>query len=373
MLDRASFMTLLDDMFERNWYTNMGPLVGRFEEALRAHVGATEIVAVNNATSGLSLVAQALGLHGEVIVPAFTFVATAHALRWQGIQPVFADVDRGAHTLSPESVEALITPRTTGVVGVHTWGEVCDVQALHAICERRGIALIFDAAHALGSTDKGEPVGGFGDAEVFSFHATKFVQSFEGGAITTKDPALAERLRKMSNFGFSGTDIVTQLGINAKMTEVCAAMGISNLACIQQLYEVNARNWALYCNAFANLPGFSAFNFAPGETRNLQYVVFEVDGDTSTLSRDELVTVLRAEGCLARRYFYPGVHRMEPYLTESPTDERQLPATESLVNSVLILPTGPSIGASEIEKIADIVRVASQHADEVRRVLVGKT
>ena len=204
--DRKRLFERFDQMLDRRWLSNNGPLVKEFEQEIARHVGVKHAICVCNATIGLEIAVRAADLEGEVIVPAYTFVATAHALQWQAITPVFADMDPATHNIDPARVERHITPRTTGILATHVWGRPCDVEALSEIARRRGLKLMFDAAHAFGCSHRGRMVGGFGLAEVFSFHATKFLNSFEGGAITTDDDALADRIHLMTNFGFAGFD-----------------------------------------------------------------------------------------------------------------------------------------------------------------------
>ena len=235
-----------EDILARRWFTNNGCYVRQFEAAIAELTGVEHCIAMCNATIALEILARAVGLSGEVIVPSFTFIATAHCLQWQQITPVFCDIDRDTHTLSPARVEALITPRTTGILATHIWGRACQVEALADIAERRGLRLIFDAAHALACSHRGRMIGGFGDAEVFSFHATKFVNSFEGGAVVTNDADLAARIRLMKNFGFAGEDNVCYIGTNGKMNEVSAAMGLTCLEELPGIVEVNRQNYEHY-------------------------------------------------------------------------------------------------------------------------------
>ncbi len=244
-------------MLDRNWLTNNGPYVQQFETRIAEFLGVRHCIAMCNGTVALEIAIRALGLSGEVIVPSFTFVATAHALQWQEITPVFCDIDPATHHLDPAQVEKMITPRTTGIIGVHTWGRPCDMDALEAIARRRKLQLLFDAAHAFGCSYKGKLVGGFGRCEVLSFHATKFFNTFEGGAVLTDDDALAEKMRLMRNFGFSGYDNVIYIGTNGKMTEVCAAMGLTSLESVEQFMETNRRNHHAYTPRVEGIPGIA--------------------------------------------------------------------------------------------------------------------
>ena len=202
---RDRFLSLMNDVLERRWLTNNGPLVQEFEASLTRYLGVKHCIPMCNATVALEIAIRASGLKGEVIVPSYTFIATAHALQWQEITPVFCDIDPLTHTIDPDRIEGLITPRTSGIIGVHIWGHTCDIAALTRIAERRGLTLMFDAAHAFGCSHHGRMIGNFGLAEVFSFHATKFLNSFEGGAVVTNDDELAAKIRLMQNFGFAGS------------------------------------------------------------------------------------------------------------------------------------------------------------------------
>ena len=366
--DRARFLTRLNDILDRRWLTNRGEYVIELEKRIAGLVGVRNCILVCNGTVGLELLVRALGLRGEVIVPAFTFVATAHALQWQEITPVFADIDPATHCLDPVSVESMITPRTSGIVGVHVWGRSCAVEELAEIAARRSLKLVFDAAHAFGCSHEGRMIGSFGAAEVFSFHATKIMNTFEGGAIVTNDDRLAEKLRLMQNFGFAGYDRVIYVGTNGKMSEVCAAMGLTNLESLDELIECNRRNYLSYRRELAGIAGLRLFLYDERHRNNYQYVVVTV-GDDTALNRDELMEVLHAENVLARRYFFPGVHRMEPYRSYFPHAHLLLPSTEEVCRQVLILPTGTAVSEEDIARICEVIRIALDNARAVRERL----
>ncbi|HFQ95100.1 MAG TPA: dTDP-4-dehydro-6-deoxyglucose aminotransferase, partial [Anaerolineae bacterium] len=318
---------------------------------------------------GLELVIRALGLQGEVIVPAFTFVATAHALQWQEITPVFSDIDPATHNLDPARIERMITPRTTGVIGVHVWGRPCDIEALEAIARKHNLALLFDAAHAFGVSHRGRMIGRFGQAEVFSFHATKFFNAFEGGAIATNDDALAEKLRLMRNFGFAGMDNVIYIGTNGKMHEFTAAAGLTALDSLDAFIAINRRNYEAYRAHLADIPGVDMIAYDDQERNNYQYIVLEIDAEVTGIHRDLLMRLLHAERVRARRYFYPGVHRMEPYRSLYPHAGLLLPETERLVDRVLSLPTGTAVDEGAIERIAGLIRFAVAHGHDITRAM----
>lgn len=364
--DREHLMSRLNDMLDRRWLTNNGPYVQELERKLEKMLGVKHCIAMCNATIALEIVIRALELKGEVIVPSFTFIATAHALQWQEITPVFCDVDPATHTLDPLRVEELITPRTTGIIGVHVWGRPCNIPALAEIAQRRQLKLLFDAAHAFGCTDGGRYIGNFGEAEVFSFHATKFFNAFEGGAVTTNDDALAAKIRLMKNFGFSGYDNVVYIGTNGKMSEASAAMALTSLESLDGFITTNQANHDTYAATLADLPGLSLVRYDNSERSNYQYAVVEVNESQTGLSRDELIKVLHAENVIARRYFYPGCHRMEPYRSFFPHARLLLPHTEALANRVLVLPTGTAVNSSDIGTIGDILSAAIANAPTVR-------
>jgi len=363
---RARLMERFDDLLDRRWLTNDGPYVLEFERRIAALLGVRNVVAMCNATVALEIAIRALGLTGEVIVPSFTFVATAHALQWQQITPVFCDVDPHTHNIDPQRVEELVTPRTTGIIGVHLWGRPANAAALGEIAARRRLRLMFDAAHAFGCSAGGRMIGSLGDAEVFSFHATKFLNSGEGGAVTTGDDELVNRMRLMRNFGFAGYDEVVYVGTNGKMSELSAAMGLTSLDAMDEFIAVNRANHAAYAAALEGIPGVTLLRYDDRERSNFQYVVVDVEEAEAGLSRDELQQVLQAEQVMARRYFYPGVHRMEPYRSYFPQAGLVLPETERLARRVLTLPTGTAVDGEIIGRVCDIIRLAVQHAPQVR-------
>jgi dTDP-4-amino-4,6-dideoxygalactose transaminase len=366
--DRARLLERVNDILDRRWLTNGGPYVQEFERRIAELVGVEHCIAMCNATVALEIAVRALGMKGEVIVPSFTFIATAHALQWQEITPVFCDVDPETHTLDPDKVERMITPRTTGIVGVHLWGQTCDVDALSDIARRRGLKLLFDSAHAFGCSYRGRMVGGFGDAEVFSFHATKFINSLEGGAVVTNDAELARKMRLMKNFGFTQYDRVDYVGTNGKMNEMSAATGLTNMESMGEFIAANRRNHEHYRRELAGLAGVRFLEYDESERCNYQYVILEVDEEAG-LSRDELQQVLWAENVLARRYFYPGCHRVEPYRSYFPHAGLMLPETERLAGRVLALPTGTAVGADEVEKVCRLITLALADRARVREHL----
>ncbi len=368
--DRARLLKRFNQILDSRWLTNDGPFLREFEQRIAGLVGVKHCIAMCNGTVALEIAIRALGMKGEVIVPSFTFIATAHALQWQGITPVFCDIDPRTQTLDPGKVEQTITPRTTGIIGVHVWGHTCDIEALAEIAARHGLKLLFDAAHAFACSYKGRMIGSFGDAEVFSFHATKFFNTLEGGAVVTNDDELAEKLRLMRNFGFTGYDQVSYLGTNGKMNEISAAMGLTSLESLDEFIAVNRRNYFRYREELRDVAGAQVLAYDETETCNYQYIVLELEETfTQVVSRDELWRILTAENVIARRYFYPGCHRMEPYRSNLPG--LRLPETESLAERVLCLPTGTAVTESDIKIICQLLKLIIGNAVEVRGLLNG--
>lgn len=362
--NRERLMERINQILDSRWLTNDGPFVKEFEQRIADLVGVKHCIAMCNATIALEIAIRALGLTGEVIIPSFTFVATAHALQWQEITPVFCDINPATHTIDPRQVERMITTRTTGVIGVHVWGEPCDTDSLNEICARHNLKLVFDAAHALNCSHQGKMIGGFGDAEVFSFHATKFFNTFEGGAVVTNNDKLAAKIRLMKNFGFAGYDKVIYIGTNGKMSEVSAAMGLTSLESMDEVVAANRANYESYREGLANIPGVALRRFNQKEKCNYQYIVAEIDRDQTGISRDDLLKLLWAEQVIARRYFYPGCHQMEPYRSYYPDAGLLLPSTESVAERVLLLPNGTAVSEAEIQEICAIIRLAIANAPE---------
>ena len=361
--DTERVLDRIRESLEKRWLTNDGPFVKEFEQRICDFTGASHTVAVTNATVGLQLAIRALGMKGTVMLPSFTFVATAQALDWQGIKPIFCDVDPVTHCIDPQSVERHITDDVSGIIGVHMWGRSCNVQRLAEIADQRNIALLFDAAHGFGSKRGGVPVGANGDAEVFSFHATKFINAFEGGAITTNNDELAKQLRLMRNFGFEDYDHVVLSGTNAKMCEPAAAMGITSMESVDDFLAVNRNSLERYRDGLASIPGIEFKEKLLHEDSNCHYCVVEVNENGFGMSRDQLQKVLRLENVLARKYFSPGCHRI-PIFSEQPA--RSLPETEMLCDRVMQLPTGSALTLSQVDMVCDLLQSISHQSVEIQ-------
>jgi dTDP-4-amino-4,6-dideoxygalactose transaminase len=361
--NRQSLFERLNGALDARWLSNGGPLVQEFEKKVAADVGVRHCVATSSATRGIEILARALNITGKVIVPSFTFVATVNALRWVGLEPVFCDVDPITHNLAPAQVEELLDGSIGAIMGVHLWGRACDVEALTALARRAGCPLIFDAAHAFGCRYKGRPVGEFGNAEVFSFHATKCVNSFEGGAIVTNDDKIASEARLLQNFGFADFDYVTRAGINGRMSEASAAMGLTSLESMEEFIAINRRNYDAYREAVSGIPGLTLVEFGDDFSSNYHYVIVEVDRRKSEIARDLIHRILWAENILARRYFYPGCHRMIPY--KDAMGGRQLPVTDYLAGSLLSFPSGGELRPAAIVEVCQVLKFIVANAADI--------
>jgi dTDP-4-amino-4,6-dideoxygalactose transaminase len=348
--DELLYLCLMDEVIETRRLTNDGPVVKLFEDRLAEFLDVEHVVAVANATLGLEILVRALDMDKDVIVPSFTFIATPNAVTWCGGRPVFADVAPDELTIDPRHVERLVTKRTSGIVGVHTFGHPCKVDELQVLADSYNVPLIFDAAHALGCSYKDQKIGHFGRAEVFSFHATKVVNSIEGGAIATSDPDLAATCRQMRNFGIERGEVVN-LGINAKMSEVHAAMGLVNLAHYDEIVEHNEEMWGIYEKGLADVDEAWLIQPHDGHRHNYHYVPVYVRE-----YRDTLWEYMRARDILVRRYFHPGCHRLMPYVASDP--DVVLPKTEWLTEHILCLPTGQGVDESDVHRVCDAIKEA---------------
>jgi len=354
--NRARFLARTNDLLDRGWLSNNGPLLQEFEQRVSEYLGVTHCIAMCNGTIALEIATRALGLKGEVIVPSYTFVATAHALQWQEITPIFADIESTTHNLDPRAVLRMITPRTTGIIGVHLWGRSAPTTELQALADDHGLKLLYDASHGFGCSVAGRKLGSFGACEVFSFHATKFFNTFEGGAIVTNDDVLAEKVRLMRNFGFAGYDDVIYPGTNGKMTEVAAAMGLTNLEDLDVFVRINHRNYRQYRDGVGRIDGLDMLHYDEHEQNNYQYIVLEVSPEFP-VTRDEVVRALHAENVLARKYFWPGCHNMEPYRSYYPNAGLILTNTRLVADRVIVLPNGSSINEAQIASILSVLTV----------------
>ena len=319
-------------------------MVTQLEHKIQRYLGVKHCVCVCNATIGLELLQRALDLKGEVIIPSFTFIATANSLRWQKIKPVFCDIKADTHLIDPDCIEELITEKTSAILAVPIWGQACNYKKLVKIAKKHKLKLIFDSAHAFGCKVGEKFIGGFGDAEVFSFHATKVFSTGEGGAITTNSDELAEKLRFMRNFGFDGFDRTIGLGTNAKMSEFAAAYGLASLEELESVINFNKNNYTTYIKEFENLDEIEFLKYSSKNSSNYQYIVAII----SELYRDNLVEFFHNEKILVRKYFYPGCHKLEPYFSDTRYMNCVLPKTDNISSKVIVFPNGKQLTKSDI-------------------------
>lgn len=347
VLNRDLFLSRVNQILDSKQFSNNGPFVTELEKRVASYLQVKHCIAVTNATIGLELVLSAMNLSGQVITPSFTFIATANAISRVGLEPVFCDVaDNGL--IDPSKVESLISSDTKAILAVNSYGNVCDVVSLEAIARLNGLKLIFDSAHGLGVSNNGQKVGGFGDAEVFSLHATKFITGFEGGLITTNNDVLANKLKLVRNFGFTGYEKIECQGTNAKLSEIHAAMALTNLEHIDEIVQHNKRNYEAYKSS---LPSeFSLLEFPESVDSNFQYIVTR----TAPVCRDFVVEYLHENQILVRKYFSPGAHMHVPYNKKT----YHLPVTDAWSNSVICFPTGQDIDVEIIKEIAGLAKEA---------------
>lgn len=367
--DKQKLLERISGIIDKGWLTNNGPLVQEFEQKVADAVGAKHCIAMCNGTIALEITIRALEMTGEVIIPSATFIATAHSLQWQEITPIFCDIDEITHNIDPHQIEKMITPRTTGIIGVHLWGRPCPIDQLAEVAKMHGLTLIFDAAHAFGCSYKGKMIGNFGDAEIFSFHATKFINTFEGGAVVTNNNELAAKIRLMKNFGFAGYDNVIYIGTNGKMSEVSAAMGLTSLENMEAIIAKNRQNYTTYKKNLANVPGIELIPYDQKENANYQYIIAEIDETKTIVSRTQIVDILHAENIIARRYFFPGCHQMEPYRSYFPHAGLMLGITKKILSRVISLPNGITITDEDIEKICSILAGIVRQGKALRKRL----
>lgn len=349
-----AFIPLLEEIWSSRALTNAGPFHRRFTDALCAHLGVEHVSLVANATLGLMLSARHLGLSGEVITTPFSFVATAHSLLWAGATPVFVDVD--AHTLNidPAQIERAITPRTTAIMGVHCYGRPCDVDAIEAIAHRHGLKVIYDAAHAFGVKHAGESLLLRGDLSVVSFHATKVFNTFEGGAIVCRDAQSKRQIDHMINCGIADEVTVESMGLNAKMSEFNAALGLLQLQYVDSYIEKRRVVDARYRELLSGVTGIECVH-APGTEPENYYAFPILVGPDYGLGRDALCDKLSAEGIFARRYFFPLLPDLPLYRDLPSSRSHLFPVARDAASRVLCLPMYPDLHAEDQKRIAAVI------------------
>ncbi|GAC34380.1 DegT/DnrJ/EryC1/StrS family aminotransferase [Paraglaciecola polaris] len=349
-------------IFEREYYNNNGPLVTALEGQLKNFLNVKHAICVSNATHGLMIAAQAMELTGKVILPAHTFVASAQSLLWCGLTPVFCDVKKDGHHIDTTKLEALITEDVSAIMAVNLWGGAADLDALEKIASKHGMKLYFDSAQAFGCEYQGNKVGGFGDVEVFSLHATKVLSAGEGGLICTNNDELADKIRSIRPSYGTFEKVAINKVANSRMSEAQAAVALLNLKNYKDYQRNNENIYNLYSERLSCIPGISIVNPEGVTLSNFQSLVCSVDEEKFGCSRDDLLNILKHFSVLARRYFYPGVHKTVDFVQYG----YELPNTDHLSCATLQLPIGAQTGKDVVMSICDIIEqthLKSQHVD----------
>ncbi len=363
------FEALMNDVFDRKYYTNQGKLTFEFEDKFSELSGMKNSIAVTNGTVAISIAAKALNLpvKSKVIVPSFTFIGTVQALTWAGLEPVFADIDLETHTITYETVAPLLKNKNiSAVLGVHLWGNPCDVERLDEIEQQYGIPVFYDAAHAVGSAYKNKSLASFGHCSTFSLHATKVLQAAEGGVICTDDDELAERIRNMRSSYGRRRQVSVPLVINGRFSELQAAMALLSIEKFSEYVTNNKHRYLLYKEKLKNIAGLSAIEYDESMQGNYQYVVFRLNEEQFGLSRDLLVEILSRENIIARKYFIPAAHKSVPYINME-CAKVKLPNTELLIQEVFQLPSGQIVTDEHIEQICELISFIQQNAEGIKK------
>ena len=349
------FIPYLEKIWQNKVLTNGGPFHQQLEQALCDYLGVNHIALFSNGTIALLTALQALRVTGEVITTPYSFVATAHSLLWNGIKPVFVDIDPDTLNLDPAKIEAAITPHTTAIMPVHCYGQPCDVDAIQKIADNYNLKVIYDAAHAFGVENNQGSILNHGDLSVLSFHATKVFNTFEGGAIICPDAKTKLRINQLKNFGFVDEVTVVAPGINGKMSEINAAFGMLQLnyvdVAINKRREIDNR----YRNELQNIKGIKCVDFSHFKRANYSYFPILIDDDFG-LSRDALYQLLKDKNIFARRYFYPLITDFPMYRSLPSAAKTNLPVATKAANSVLCLPIYPAMSEFDVENIISIIK-----------------
>lgn len=349
--DLAEFHSLLKEIWASKWITNNGSFHKQLEKELAEYLKVPYISLFTNGTLPLITALQALRITGEVITTPYSFVATTHSLWWNGIKPVFVDVDPSNCGLDPNMIEAAITPKTTAIMPVHCYGKPCDTKAIQEIADKYGLKVIYDAAHAFGVEVDGESILNAGDMSTLSFHATKVYNTIEGGALVMHDEKTKQRIDYLKNFGFAGETTVVAPGINSKMDEMRAAYGILNLRQVDAAIAARQNVAKRYREALRDVPGVRFFDDMPGVRHNYSYFPIFIDAEKFGKTRDELYFAMRDENVLGRRYFYPLISEFSTYRGLPSATRENLPEAYKLADTVLCLPMHHALNDNDIERV----------------------
>jgi len=348
------FHSLMKEIWEAKWITNNGTFHQRLEKALAEYLNVPYVSLFTNGTLPLITALQALRISGEVITTPYSFVATTHALWWNGIKPVFVDIDWNTGCMDPNKIEAAITPKTTAIMPVHVYGKPCDIKAIQAIADKYGLKVIYDAAHAFGVECDGESILNAGDLSTLSFHATKVYNTIEGGAMVMHDAKTKQRIDYLKNFGFAGETVVVGPGINSKMDEVRSAYGLLNLKQVDAAIEARHKVAIKYREALRNVEGIEFWDDLPGVKHNYSYFPIFVHS-TYGMTRDELYFKMKEQGILGRRYFYPLISDFSTYRGLPSASKDNLPVATKMANEVICLPMHHALSDDDIERILNCI------------------
>lgn len=354
--DLDEFNELLKDIWNRKWITNNGHYHQELEKALCEYLKVPYISLFTNGTLPLITALQALRITGEVITTPYSFVATTHSLWWNGIKPVFVDIDPATGNIDPDKIEAAITPKTTAIMPVHVYGKPCDVKRIQEIADKYGLKVIYDAAHAFGVEMNGESILTAGDMSTLSFHATKVYNTIEGGALVMHDEQTKKRIDYLKNFGFAGETEVVAPGINSKMDEMRSAYGLLNLRQVDKAIEARHQVAVKYREALRDVPGITFFDDMPGVKHNYSYFPIFVNTDQYGMTRDELYFKMKEHGVLGRRYFYPLISTFSTYRGLESATRENLPNAYKMADEVICLPMHHALSEEDIERIINEVR-----------------
>ena len=349
--DLEEFQGMLKEIWDSKWITNNGQFHRQLEKELAAYLKVPYISLFTNGTLPLITALQALRITGEVITTPYSFVATTHSLWWNGIKPVFVDIDPANCGLDPDKIEAAITPKTTAIMPVHCYGKPCDTKAIQEIADKYGLKVIYDAAHAFGVEVDGESILNAGDMSTLSFHATKVYNTIEGGAMVMKEEQTKKRIDYLKNFGFANETTVVAPGINSKMDEMRAAYGILNLRQVDAAIAARQKVAGRYCDELREVEGVTFFDDMPGVRHNYSYFPIFIDSEKFGMTRDELYFAMREEGVLGRRYFYPLISDFSTYRGLPSATRENLPEAYRIADSVLCLPMHHELSDADIDRV----------------------
>jgi dTDP-4-amino-4,6-dideoxygalactose transaminase len=349
------FIPMLKDIWERKWLTNNGHYHQELENALAEYLGVEYISLFTNGTLPLITALQAMRITGEVITTPYSFVATTHSIWWNGLTPVFVDVDPATGNLDPQKIEEAITPKTTAIMPVHVYGNPCDTEAIQEIADRYGLAVIYDAAHAFNVKVNGRTILDAGDMNTLSFHATKTYNTVEGGALICHDARTKKRIDYLKNFGFAGETTVVAPGINSKMDEMRSAYGLCNLKLIDDAIAVRKKIAYKYRAALADVPGISMFKERNDVTYNYSYFPIFVNEREYGMNRDTLYEKMKSQNILGRRYFYPLISNFAIYRGLPSATKENLPVATRMADEVICLPMYAELSEEDVEKVLNVV------------------